>query len=59
MPTIDEDGNAQLTAVDIASGEITQLPATEMIAPAGLRTAREAGVFAVVDSDGSSIYRAQ
>jgi hypothetical protein len=30
-----------------------------MIAPAGLRTARDAGVFAVVDSDGSSIFRAE
>jgi hypothetical protein len=59
MPTLDDAGNAQLTTVNIASGETTQLPATEMIAPAGLRTAREAGVFAVVDSDGSSIYRAE
>jgi hypothetical protein len=59
MPTLDAAGNVQLTAVSIESGEISQLPATGMIAPAGLRTAREAGVFAVVDSDGRAIYRAE
>lgn len=59
MPTLDADGHGQLTSVDIASHTITQLPATDMIAPAGLRTARDAGVFAVVDSDGSAIYRAE
>lgn len=59
MPTLDADGNGQLTIVNIASGEMTQLPATEMIAPAGLRTAREAGVFAVVDTDGNAVYRAE
>ena len=30
-----------------------------MIEPAGLRTAREAGVFAIADSDGDAIYRAR
>ena len=59
MPTRDRDGNAQLTSVVIATGEVTQLPVPDMIDPAGLRTAREAGVFAVVDSEGGAIYRAQ
>jgi DNA-binding beta-propeller fold protein YncE len=59
MPTVDHDGHAQLTAVDIASGDRTDLAAPDMIDPAGLRTARGAGVFAVVDSEGGAIYRAE
>ncbi len=59
MPTRDREGNAQLTTVNIATGETLQLAAPDMIDPAGLRTARKAGVFAVVDSEGSAIYRAE
>jgi hypothetical protein len=59
MPTRDADGNAQLTSVDIATGVITQLPAPDMADPAGLRSARKAGVFAVVDSEAGKIYRAE
>ncbi len=59
MPTRDADGNAQLTSVDIATGEVTQLPAPDMADPAGLRSARNAGVFAVVDSAAGKIYRAE
>lgn len=59
MPTRDADGNAQLTSVDIKTGETAQLSAPGMIDPAGLRTARKAGVFAVVDSEGGAIYRAE
>jgi hypothetical protein len=59
MPTRDEDGHAQLTTVDIASGDMSQVSAPDMIDPAGLRTARSAGVFAVVDSEGGAIYRAE
>lgn len=59
IPTRDADGNAQLTSVNIKSGEAVQLPAPGMIDPAGLRTARGAGVFAVVDSEGGAIYRAE
>lgn len=58
MPTLDASGHGQLTAVDIATGEKTQL-AAPMLDPAGLRTARQAGVFAVVDSEGGAIYRAE
>jgi DNA-binding beta-propeller fold protein YncE len=59
MPTLDADGRGQLTSVDIASGTVQQLAAPELVDPAGLRTARQAGVFAVVDSEGGAIYRAQ
>ena len=59
MPTLDEQGHAQLTSVDIASGEMQQLSTPDIQDPAGLRTARRAGVFAVVDSEGGAIYRAE
>ncbi|HTH04556.1 MAG TPA: hypothetical protein VL916_01750, partial [Ilumatobacteraceae bacterium] len=59
MPTIGPDGKGQLTSVDIKSGEMAQLSAPDMIDPSGLRTAREAAVFAVVDSEGGAIYRAE
>ena len=59
MPTVDHDGHAQLSSVNIDSGERTDLAVPAMTDPAGLRTAREAGVFAVVDSEGGAIYRAE
>jgi hypothetical protein len=59
IPTRDADGNAQLTSVDIKSGEMTQLAVPEMTDPSGLRTARKAGVFAVVDSEAGAIFRAE
>jgi len=59
MPTVDHDGHGQLTAVNIASGERTEISAAMIKDPAGLRTARKAGVFAVVDSEGGAIYRAE
>jgi DNA-binding beta-propeller fold protein YncE len=59
MPTRDREGNAQLTIVNIATGETLQLAAPDILDPAGLRTARKAGVFALVDSEGSAIYRAE
>jgi DNA-binding beta-propeller fold protein YncE len=59
MPTRDADGNAQLTSVDIASGEVTQLATPDLTDPAGLRSARGAGVFVVVDSESGRIFRAQ
>ncbi len=58
MPTRDADGNAQLTSVDIATGAITQLATPDVAEPAGLRSARKAGAFVVVDSTGK-IYSAQ
>lgn len=59
MPTRDADGQGQLTTVDIATGERTELAAPAMQDPAGLRTAREAGVFAIVDSEAGAIFRAE
>jgi DNA-binding beta-propeller fold protein YncE len=59
MPTRDEDGKAQLTSVDIATRAVTQFPTPDMADPAGLRTARKAGVFVVVDAEAGRIYRAE
>lgn len=59
IPSRDDHGAAQLLSIDIATGATTQLAAPDMIDPAGLRTARRAGVFAVVDSEGGAIYRAE
>lgn len=59
MPTIDGDGKGQLTSVVIASGEMQTLAAPDLLDPSGLRTARRAAVFAVVDSEGGAIYRAE
>jgi len=59
MPTLDDNGQGQLTSVDIATGEMQQLATPDIQDPAGLRTARKAGVFAVVDSEGGAIYRAE
>ena len=54
----DVTGQGQLVTIKIESGEKTIVP-TAMVAPAGLRTARKAGVFAVADSDGDAIHRAE
>jgi len=59
MPTRDADGHTQLTSVVIETGEMQQLATPEISDPAGLRTARNAAVFAVVDSEGGAIYRAE
>lgn len=59
MPTRDREGLSQLTTVNIATGESTQLATPDITDPAGLRTARGAGVFALVDSEGGAIYRAE
>jgi hypothetical protein len=59
MPTLDASGKGQLTAVDTVSGAVTQVPANDMLEPAGIRTAREAFIMAVVDAEGGAIYRAE
>jgi sugar lactone lactonase YvrE len=58
IPNRTEDGAGQLLNVNIASGAQTVVETT-MTDPAGIRTAREAGVFAVVDSEAGRIYRAE
>ena len=52
IPTRDADGNAQLTSVQLATGEVEQLALNDVTDPTGVRTARKAGVFALVDSAG-------
>jgi DNA-binding beta-propeller fold protein YncE len=59
MPTRDEEGHSQLTSVSIATGEMQQLATPDIADVGGLRTAREAGVFAVVDTEAGAIYRAE
>ena len=58
MPTHDGHGGTQLTAVVIATGAVTQLPAPAIVEPGGLRTARAASVFAIADRGGDQILRA-
>ena len=59
IPTRDAEGNAQLTSVDIATGAVHQLALPDVAEPAGVRTARKAGVFALVDSAAGKIFSAQ
>lgn len=59
MPTRDADGRTQLTSVAIASGEMQQLSTPDITDVGGLRTARKAAVFAVVDTEAGAIYRAE
>ncbi len=59
IPTVDEAGNAQLVTVRISTGETIVVETPDLVEPAGIRTAREAGVFALVDSEGGAIYRAE
>jgi len=59
IPTVDGEGNAQLVTIRISTGETIVVDTPELIEPAGIRTAREAGVFALVDSEGGAIYRAE
>ncbi|HKE88031.1 MAG TPA: hypothetical protein VKB50_29950 [Vicinamibacterales bacterium] len=48
----------QLTTIELASGERSDVPVPGIIAPAGLRTARRAAVFAIADIGGDAIFRA-
>ncbi len=59
IPTFSPEGKAQLTTIEIATGEIVNVETPEVQGPAGLRTAREAGVFAIVDNAGNAIYRGE
>lgn len=58
IPISNEDGPGQLLTVDIESGETTLVEST-MKSPSGIRTARQAGVFAVADSEGDAIHLAR
>ena len=59
IPEVDALGNARLISVSTVTGEQTVLQAPQMLDPAGIRTAREAGVFVVVDNEGGAIFRAR
>jgi hypothetical protein len=58
IPNRTEDGAGRLTTVEIESGEQTTVESS-MKAPAGIRTAREAAVFAIADAEGDAIYLAR
>jgi sugar lactone lactonase YvrE len=58
IPNRTDDGAGQLLTIDIESRATTTVDSS-MKDPAGIRTAREAAVFAVVDSEGGAIYRAK
>lgn len=59
MPTIDEDGAGRLTSISLLTSEVVHIPAPDLTDPAGIRTARHASVFAVVDAENHTIYRAE
>jgi sugar lactone lactonase YvrE len=59
IPTRDENGMGQLITIDTETGAQTIVAAPDMLEPAGIRTATEAPVMAVVDTDGNAIYRAE
>jgi hypothetical protein len=59
MPTQDEFGVSQLTTVSLDSAELGVVEAANIIEPAGLRTARNASVFVMVDHEGNSIFTAK
>ncbi|MCG8416499.1 MAG: hypothetical protein MJE77_00990 [Proteobacteria bacterium] len=59
IPSHDLDDNGQLLAIDTKSGDRTTLSTPDILEPAGIRTATNAPVMAVVDSDGDAIYRAE
>jgi hypothetical protein len=59
IPSRDENGMGQLITVDTETGAQTIVAAPEILEPAGIRTATEAPVMAVVDTDGNAIYRAE
>jgi len=61
VATRDASGAANLTIVDATSGAVTNgaFTGVTVLDPGGLRSARRAGVFAIVDTEGAAIYRGQ
>ncbi|MDQ3034033.1 MAG: hypothetical protein M3Y87_16580 [Myxococcota bacterium] len=54
------DGTAVLTVFNTSSMATTEVALPEaFVDPAGLRAARSAGVYAIVDSEGAAIYRGE
>ena len=54
-----ETGAGALVAVDLATDTRTVITGDGLVEPAGLRTARGAGVFAVADSESDAIFAAE
>lgn len=59
MPTRGSQGQAQLTTIQLADGETGSIETPGVVDPAGLRTARDAAIFALVDHEGNAIYLAK
>lgn len=59
IPNRDDDDQTRLTAITLADGAVENIEAGAIGDPAGLRTARGATVFAIVDSENNAIYRGQ
>ena len=59
VPTHAEGEAARLNAIELGSGTITAFDVPDALDLAGLRVARDASVFALVDSDGNRIFKIQ
>ena len=59
IPTRTAAGAGQLTIINAGNSMATQLAAPDLVDPAGIGVARMSGTFAVVDSEGGAIFRAQ
>lgn len=58
MSTLSAQGTGQLTTIELSTSNRTDVPAADMLGPTGLRTARSAPVFAIADTAGNAIFRA-
>ncbi len=56
IPSLNINGLGQLLLVDTVSGDISTLSTPEIVEPAGIRSARQAPVMVVVDSQGDAIF---
>jgi sugar lactone lactonase YvrE len=59
VPTRAEGEVAQLTSVELGTGNVTLFDVPDALDLAGLRVARGAPVFALVDQDGNRIFKIQ
>ena len=59
IPTRDLDDNSQLLTVHTDTAEMTLIETPSLIEPAGIRTAIDAPIMALVDADGNAIYRVE